>query len=336
MAAVLAGPRCEGCGKFADKALRCSRCLDIFYCSVECQRAHWPEHKRGCDDASAAECYVCMEKGREKRIRTGCMCRPDGIRARAHPSCIAEAARVRAKGHAGPGYVDWTVCAVCARSMNGPMRGHLLDSWKEHMDRKKIMCYPLQSAWVLDRVSRLEPTKTALTDMQQVLSISAPPNDTRRLLVASIGLYQMAAMCMVENSRKALPRIIKQYSDMVDRIAGEGTHTYHHLALYMAEAIDNAYFGDKARLGTIVEDMLKVVADPEKERVCDAVRLNVHTLEAFSGLKDKALEGYKALLAEKERRGVTGTLVSRALRANIRVVEGPGWADHRLYWLVVA
>ena len=44
--------------------LSCSRCRNACYCSVECQKVHWPEHKRVCDNAVAkrnafeeAKCY---------------------------------------------------------------------------------------------------------------------------------------------------------------------------------------------------------------------------------------------------------------------------------------
>ena len=47
---------CAGCGAAAvvdDQGraadlLRCDRCRMAFYCGVECQRAHWPEHKAEC------------------------------------------------------------------------------------------------------------------------------------------------------------------------------------------------------------------------------------------------------------------------------------------------
>ncbi|BGP32544.1 hypothetical protein JCM10296v2_004325 [Rhodotorula toruloides] len=41
---------CSGCGNcdLPDKRLRCTACHMVFYCSAECQRAHWPEHKHEC------------------------------------------------------------------------------------------------------------------------------------------------------------------------------------------------------------------------------------------------------------------------------------------------
>lgn len=34
---------------------RCGRCLDIFYCSVPCQKNHWPSHKHNCKEAPLAK-----------------------------------------------------------------------------------------------------------------------------------------------------------------------------------------------------------------------------------------------------------------------------------------
>ena len=43
---VQQGHLCFFCGKDGSKA--CGRCRHATYCSAECQRAHWPEHKNKC------------------------------------------------------------------------------------------------------------------------------------------------------------------------------------------------------------------------------------------------------------------------------------------------
>lgn len=43
---LVEGFKCGRCTKEAFK--RCSKCKSIWYCSRECQVAHWPEHKATC------------------------------------------------------------------------------------------------------------------------------------------------------------------------------------------------------------------------------------------------------------------------------------------------
>lgn len=39
---------CDSCGKGGSDLARCSRCKKAYYCDVECQRKHYPEHKKNC------------------------------------------------------------------------------------------------------------------------------------------------------------------------------------------------------------------------------------------------------------------------------------------------
>ena len=41
-------PKCSNCGKMASSLKHCSKCRNVLYCSVECQRLHWPQHKSIC------------------------------------------------------------------------------------------------------------------------------------------------------------------------------------------------------------------------------------------------------------------------------------------------
>lgn len=43
------GKLCARCGMHAER--QCSRCRRARYCSVDCQRAHWPEHRGVCGPA---------------------------------------------------------------------------------------------------------------------------------------------------------------------------------------------------------------------------------------------------------------------------------------------
>ena len=41
--------QCSGCWKFGSQLRRCSKCQSVRYCSVQCQKSHWPKHKVLCD-----------------------------------------------------------------------------------------------------------------------------------------------------------------------------------------------------------------------------------------------------------------------------------------------
>jgi len=40
--------KCAKCGKNDEKNKKCSGCYYVYYCSPECQREHWEEHKKDC------------------------------------------------------------------------------------------------------------------------------------------------------------------------------------------------------------------------------------------------------------------------------------------------
>lgn len=53
MGATLALMQCAQC-KNAAKAHRCSACHRVYYCGVECQAKHWPEHRKECKVTTTA------------------------------------------------------------------------------------------------------------------------------------------------------------------------------------------------------------------------------------------------------------------------------------------
>lgn len=44
---------CLGCGDTEKKQKKCGSCGVARYCSVECQRSHWSDHKRSCGEMKA-------------------------------------------------------------------------------------------------------------------------------------------------------------------------------------------------------------------------------------------------------------------------------------------
>lgn len=47
-------PECAECGMPGAKS-RCSKCLCVYYCNAECQRANWSLHKKPCKEKSGSE-----------------------------------------------------------------------------------------------------------------------------------------------------------------------------------------------------------------------------------------------------------------------------------------
>ena len=45
---------CGKCGKTCDKPKRCSKCKSVWYCSADCQKKAWKEHKKGCVASSSS------------------------------------------------------------------------------------------------------------------------------------------------------------------------------------------------------------------------------------------------------------------------------------------
>ena len=58
--------RCFECGKRGHNLPRCRQCSQAYYCGAECQRIHWPKHKRSCKAAVAA---LARQATRERLAR---------------------------------------------------------------------------------------------------------------------------------------------------------------------------------------------------------------------------------------------------------------------------
>ena len=46
--ALVTATRCSGCNQSGRRYKACGGCNSVWYCSRDCQRAHWPTHKREC------------------------------------------------------------------------------------------------------------------------------------------------------------------------------------------------------------------------------------------------------------------------------------------------
>lgn len=46
---------CDQCHKHTDQLRRCSGCQAAWYCSRECQKQHWSQHKRFCNKGKSKQ-----------------------------------------------------------------------------------------------------------------------------------------------------------------------------------------------------------------------------------------------------------------------------------------
>ncbi|EAU91997.1 hypothetical protein CC1G_05984 [Coprinopsis cinerea okayama7 len=50
----VASDRCKACGKRDAKLMKCSACKSVTYCSADCQKANWRDHKARCKELRAS------------------------------------------------------------------------------------------------------------------------------------------------------------------------------------------------------------------------------------------------------------------------------------------
>jgi hypothetical protein len=134
----------------------------VWYCSVDCQKAHWKEeggHKKQCKalqqaggDATSptpvvttarscdgGACIICLAPDPQP-IQSGCACRGDA--GLAHIKCRAEAAAYRMT----TAYDGWWACGTCQQPFTGVMHW----GWQRNGGRGCIVCPKITSSgWLL-------------------------------------------------------------------------------------------------------------------------------------------------------------------------------------------
>ena len=94
--------RCFQCAKPGHNMPKCGQCSQAYYCSADCQRNHWPQHKRSCKAAVAA------------------------LARHAHRERLARAVRENGKTRMKGGEED-DLCVICQAQPVDPVEVNSLD-----------------------------------------------------------------------------------------------------------------------------------------------------------------------------------------------------------------
>ena len=95
--------RCFARGKCSNKMPKCRQCSQAYYCGADCQRKHWPKHKRSCKAAVAA------------------------LAQHAHRERLARAVREKGKAKM-ESTEDDDLCVICMEPPEAPVKVRLNDS----------------------------------------------------------------------------------------------------------------------------------------------------------------------------------------------------------------
>lgn len=62
--------QCKQCAKSSNDMKKCSVCLDVYYCSVECQKADWTSHKKICTQVACRKLIQAIEEDQEDIVKS--------------------------------------------------------------------------------------------------------------------------------------------------------------------------------------------------------------------------------------------------------------------------
>lgn len=54
--------QCKTCKRSGVRLKRCSACCSVSYCSRECQKHDWPDHKKICDKEQTGTASICLPR----------------------------------------------------------------------------------------------------------------------------------------------------------------------------------------------------------------------------------------------------------------------------------
>lgn len=71
---------CSYCGLVDNKVLQCKRCKQVYYCSRQCQKSDWLNHKQHCQQKENEKCLICYQRLETESQKIDCL-------HKYHPEC---------------------------------------------------------------------------------------------------------------------------------------------------------------------------------------------------------------------------------------------------------
>ena len=310
MSELLANPKiCGACNK-PGCSLKCA-CKLVFYCGEECQRAHWPTHKKDCRLALAKKVKDAKrEHGRDDeevamaRFEAGLAHSKQG-RYREAEQCFLEARRIYLE-ICGEGHVPDTVSAMLGDLYS------LMGRYDEALAMQLKYLDILRSikgerSQLVGRIlKRIGSTlysqgkyEEALTRLEEAQSILTETSGAEHSLVASVLTVKGNCLCDLRRRDEALP--MYEEALRIHRIAGDDSL---HVAASLSNIADILFeTGMLSEARANYEEALGIYrrVHGEKHPSVATAFSSIASVLLEQGQHDEALEMHKKALKIRRR-----------------------------------